>query len=439
MKKINIIFYILLPILILGIPLRFTSFPLSLAVLILLTLLTNRHSAGIFLLMYGGPLGGITRSIYPILPVYGLLLEFIGIVLLWDVISDLFKKHWGTIAGMIGVLAFFGFFYLLGTRDQFSTQKYFDVCTHGIMMLFGYYAFERSSKIDIEGLTRILIVAAVCMFAYCILAARMTPGGLWDLNWFRDQSRYFNHLNENNGTLVGYQHIGMLCLFATAIYLSQKRLKAGNTFFYVACASYLALVSGCRQAMLGVALVIALRAIVFKVENINANNMVARMVWMVAAMIGAYFLFLFFFENLQSDVVAQTLDEGDEARSLFFISAIDIFNQNPVTGAGLGGFHAITGSVYPHNMFFELLCETGLVGVIGSILFLFIPLMRKKQGLLHITESNQFYFLIVVGIFVRVMVSSDLRESIELFCAVFAVTSVNYYLGRPVRRTVEIN
>ena len=436
MKIFKVLFYIIIPILILGIPFQFTTFPLSLAALLLLLCTTNKHTVGIFLLMYGGPLGGITRDMYPMFPVYGLILEFIGIALLWDIILDLFKNHIDTIVSMAAVLAFFGVFYILGPRDQFSTQKYIDVCVHGSLMLFGYYAFERSPKIEIETLTQILIVAALCMFSYCIVAARMIPGSIMDFNWFREQSLYYFHLNDNVGTLVGYQHIGMLILFSTAIFLSQIKFQTNKAVFYVICASYLVSVSGCRQAMLGVAVVLALRAIIFKTANLNNKNMLGRLVWMVVALIGAYYLFLFVFENLESDVVSRTLSEGDETRFGLFATAILIFKQNPLTGAGLGGFHALSGDIYPHNMFCELLSETGIVGVVGSLLFLLVPLIREKIGLLHITASNQFYFLIVLGIFVRVMVSSNLTESIELFSAVFAVTAVK---SLPVRQTEENN
>ena len=413
-------YYAIIPLLIIGISMGYTTFPVAIVALLPLLFMTTKHTVGIFLLMYGGPLG---RAMFPGLPIYGLILEFIGVILLWDIFYDMIQHHYKAILGMLLTLIMFGVFYMIGPKDAFAIKKYTDICIHGSLMLFGYFAFERSSKIDIEGLTRILLVAAICMYAYVIKEASMSIGDIFDYNWFRDQYMIYYHLNDNVGTLVSYQHIGMLILFATAIYCSQTKLQRTPLLFYLICASQMVLTSGCRQAMLGVALVIALRFVVFRMSNVNSKNAMGRMVWIIVGLLAAYYALLFFFENLGSDVITRTLSEGDSARQAFFVEAVAIFMQEPLMGAGLGGFHAITGSVYPHNMFFELLCETGLIGIIASLLLLTVPLISKKQGLLHITKSNQFFFLIVLAIFVRVMVSSDLTESIELFSAVFAITA----------------
>lgn len=422
-KAIFNAYYVIIPLLVIGISMGYTTFPVAIVALLPLLFMTTKHTIGFFLLMYGGPLGGVTRAMYPGIPIYGLILVFIGVLLLWDIIYDMVKFHSRAILGMLLTLAMFGVFYLIGPKDAFSIRKYTDICIHGSLMLFGYFAIERSSKIDTEGLTRILLVSAISMFAYVIKEASITLGGFFDYNWFRDQYMLFFRSNDNVGTLVTYQHIGMLILFATAIYCSQIKLQRTPLIFYLFCASQMVLTSGCRQAMLGVALVIALRFVVFRMSNVNSKNMIGRMVWIVVGLLASYYAFLFIFENLGSDVVNRTLAEGDSARQSFFAEAVAIYLQEPLIGAGLGGFHAITGSVYPHNMFFELLCETGMIGIIASVLFLVVPLINKKQGLLHISASNQFYFLVVLAIFVRVMVSSDLTESIELFSAVFAITS----------------
>ena len=430
-QVIHSLYYAIIPILILGIIRGYSTFTISIVSLLPLILTTNRHTLALFFIMYGGPLAGVTRSIYPIIPIYGLILNFIGLILIWDLIIDLLRNNIHSFWGMLVVLALFGFFYIIGPMDQFSTQKYLNLCLHGLMMLFAYYCLERSANIDVEALTRILLITAICMYAYVINAEGITPGGYFDFNWFRDQSLVFFRANDHAGSLVDYQHIGMLLLFSIAVYLSQSRLNLTLTTYYLACASYMILVSGCRQAIFGAALLITLRSIVFRVQNFNNKNDVGRFLWIGIGLMGASLLFLIVFRVLGSDVVTRTLTEGDAARISFYRSAVSIFQQNPVTGIGLGGFHDITGSVYPHNMFFELLCETGLLGVVASLVLLSKPLMIVQQGLLHLTGSSLFYFLIVLAIFVRVMVSSDLTESIELFSAVFAIQSVQFYIDEP--------
>lgn len=419
--KIN---YLLIPLLIVGISLGYTIFPVTILVLLPLLFLTNRHTVGVFLLMYGGPLGGVIRAMYPILPVYGFLLELIGLFLTKDLISNLFHHNSRNVLNMFLTLAFFGLFYLLGPQDDFAKDKYMAMCVHGFFMLLGYYVFEKSDNINVEGLAQILILTAICMFTYVIQTVGMTRGGIIDYNWFRDQLVRFDYINNyEGGTLVNYQHIGMSVLYSVAIYLSQLRLRTWNTIFYVFFSSQLVLVSGARQALLGVILIIALRMVVFRVKNIGRVNL-GRIFLMLIGLFVIGVIALTIVQNLSIDTLNKTLEDGDTGRMFHYLSAISVFLDHPLFGSGIGGFHAITDQAWPHNFVLELLCEVGIIGTIIAGMLLVLPVVRKKQGILHVTTSNLFYFLILTAIFVRIMVSGDLRESIEVFSAIFAITAI---------------
>lgn len=429
------VYYIIIPLLILGITFRFTTFALALIVLIPQILMINRHTIGVFLLMYGGPLGGVIRAMYPSLPIYGLLLEALGVVLLYDLLEEMFRINTRAIIAMVITLVLFGFFYEIGPRDDWAQTKYTNMCIHGIMMVLGYFAFDKSKNIDAEGMLRILFVASICMFCYVIYELKIIPGTLFDYNWFREQQLYFERLNDHEAvTVVGYQHIGLLVLFGLAIYLSQIKLKTEQAIFYVLCGAQLVLMSGCRQAIVGVALVIALRLAVFRRSNLQSSNKMGRLIWMAVLLLVTYALFMQIIENVGSEVMSTTLTEGDEGRSIRWLAAISIFQDNLLIGGGIGQYHALTGYPWPHNFFLELLSETGIVGTIVFISILIVPLVQKKTGILYISASNQFYFLIASGIFVRVMVSSDFRESIELFSVVFAISATRFL---PVQKKIK--
>ena len=415
------IYYIILPLLIVGITLSYTSFAIALIALLPLLFLNSRHTVGVFLLMYGGPIGGIVRNVYPAIPVYGLLLELIGIVLIWDEVRDLLRHNSKSLRGLSLVLLFFGFFYLIGPRDEFATQKYLNICLHGIAMLFGYYVYDKSTKIEAEGLTQILLVSSTLMFSYVINVVKIVPGGFFDYDWFREQYTSWWYANNMEGALVGYQHIGMLVLFSVAIFFSQAKLKIEHIFFYLICSGQLVLISGARQAIFGVAIVLIFRFSIFRKKNIGGGKRFRRFTPILISLVAALFVVFYFLEQLQSSSIGNTLTEGDVGRTALFLQALSIFSDHPLFGVGVGGFHAITDTVYPHNFFLELLCEMGIVGTLLAVVFIAVPLINKKQGILHLTSSDQFYFLIVLGIFVRVMVSSDFTESIELFSAVFAI------------------
>ncbi len=428
MYKTNIhsLYYLLLPVLVIGIPLGYTSFAIALVALVPLLFLTTRHTVGLFFVMYGGELGGVIRAMYPAIPIYGYVLIFIGVLLLWDVISELFKKQSRSIQLLITILLFFGVFYLLGPRDEFSNGKYLSMWTNGIFTLAGYYALARSEKIKAEELTPILILGAICMMTFVIKKYSFVTGGLFDFDWFREQNvqyEYATYRNENDRMLISYQHIGMMALYGCVILLSQVRLKKTSTIIYMACIFMIVLISGCRQAIFGVAVAALLRYAVFRLDYITGHNINSRIIWIVVGTILAYFAVDIVASF--SDVVGNTVSEGDAGRNYHYILALDIFNNSPFLGAGIGGFHAKTDLPWPHNFFLELLCECGIVGTVLFLGILIIVLYNKRVKLLTITPSNMFFFLVMVALFVRVMVSSDFRESIELFTAAFAITATS--------------
>lgn len=421
------LYYAIIPALVISVSLGYITLPLSLLALIPLLFMSNRHTIAIFFVMYGGALAGVIRAAYPYIPIYGQLLEWIGICLMWDIVVKLFRERSAAFFGILAVLIFFGLFYYLGPQTNFASVKYNTMWRHGLFMLVGYFAIDRSTKIDIEGLSRILVVGSIVMFAYVIHTVTMKSAGFFNYDWFRQQSFTFVHLSNNEGgLLVDYQHIGMMVLFSLAIYLSQLKIKLESAIFYTVCCLQLVLVSGCRQAILGVVLIIALRCVIFRPQYVSQNKQISNLIAKTIGIVVAFIVILFFFENIESVTISTTLNEGDQGRAMIYLEAISIFLDNQLMGCGIGGFNAITGEAWPHNLFLELLCETGLVGTIVLLSFLIITLIYKKQSLLHITESNQFFFLILTAIFVRVMFSADFRVSIELFSAILAISSARH-------------
>lgn len=417
-------FYAILPLLIIGITLGFTSFPIALLCLVGMLCCTTRHSIGFFLVTYGGPLGGCIRTMYPSLPIYGLLLQMIGFILLWDVIGGLLKNNTSAILYLFVTFALFGFFYLLGPRNDFATGKYTDMCINATVALFGYFALSSSSKIDTEGLTCTLLLASICLYSFVISHYSMHPGAFFDYDWFRNQDMEYYYSMGLEHTLVGYQHIGMLIAYAAAIYLSQIKLNPASTAFYMLCSSQLVLMSGCRQAIFGLAVVASLRLAVFKLSNIGRRNFVGRFIRICLGLVAAYIVLLLVLSSINSEAIRTTFESSDSGRLFLYSEAIDIFMNSPLTGAGIGGFYSITGDAWPHNLFLELLCECGIIGTLLLFGIVIYSLSRKHAGLLYINSSNMFYFLVLSALFVRVLVSSDLPESIELFSAVFAIKQV---------------
>ena len=70
-----------------------------------------------------------------------------------------------------------------------------------------------------------------------------------------------------------------------------------------------------------------------------------------------------------------------EQRLEGYQAAITLFGQSPVFGVGTGGYAQRTGLGYPHNIFLEILADTGLIGFMLFVCFLSSIVWRAWQYL----------------------------------------------------------
>lgn len=415
------IYYVLIPLLIFGIIQGYSLFPLCLLALIVLLFSNSRHTVGVFLIMYGGVFGGVVRSVYPFVPLYGIFLIALGIIMVWDCIKDMIRHKARGIYLLLFTLVLFGFFYAIGPRDSFANEKYMTMWIHGFATLFGYYTLARSTKIDAEGFIQILLVGSISLFSFSITKYSLIPGDFFNYNWFRTQLSVVNHTED---VLIDHQQLSMIVLYGLAIFLSQTRIKSGLSLFYVLCSFQLIMMSGCRQAMLGMVLVVVLRLFFFSEKNLQGHNTIKLIIGLCFALAIAFFIITYMLSNISSTMFERTVEEGgDSERQILYLSALSLFSDNMLLGVGLGGFFNITGNLYPHNFVLELLCECGMVGTLIFLAILIAPFLGRRVKLLYVNSSGMFYFLILAVLVIRVMVSADLKESIELFSSVAAITS----------------
>lgn len=425
--KYNNLFIGIILILILGFSFGYTSFLLCLLVLIIRLFTSDKNTVGIFLLMYGGVVGGVIRLMYPFVPLYGLFLNFIGIALLRKTLSGLFVNNKSSILFLLLVFVVFGICYMYGPKTEFATTKYLTMLQNGVFLLLGYYALLKSRDYSPVVLSQVLIITALSMISFDIVFYHMKPGGLFDFNWFRQQETDYFYSNDQQGFIVSYQHIGVMALLGTAIFLSQISLKRTYILLYIVLPAMIILMSGARQAIFGLFGVLILRYAIFNKRNIGKKGRLGKF---LLSFVGILVLLLFasyILPLLNIDVINATLQSGDEGRMLLFIESLEMFNNNYLFGLGFGGFEHFTVSdqPWPHNFFLEILCECGLFGLISLSMLVLIYFVKNKIRIMAQTSQGMFYFLIVSAIMMSFMVSADFRESIALFCAIFAISTTN--------------
>lgn len=395
-------------------------FPICIAALFLKIIGTEKDSLGVFLLMYGGSIGGIIRTVYPMIPIYGLLLNIIGLFLIRDGLFKLGRYQKDSIFCMVMVIFVFFISYLFADHTDFANQKIKGIILHGIMLLPGYYVLSTSKTINNVDICQLLLLSTITFIAFIMTSYGIRPSSINDINWLRPSLEAYEYINKE-ATLVGYQQVGMSSLFGLSFFLASTNATNNKKLLaYVTILSFVfILISGARQAILGVLVLLFLRLVLF-----NRSNSLKKILYLFFTSILLYLIAITILDS-GIESVSKVQEDGIGERELIFLDALRLFTEKPFFGVGLGGFalHTLFTVGWPHNMILEILCETGLVGFLILSFIVIIYWCRNHCSIFYQSGNGSFYYLLIVALLIRVMVSSHLGESIEIFSALLAVST----------------
>lgn len=122
-------------------------------------------------------------------------------------------------------------------------------------------------------------------------------------------------------------------------------------------------------------------------------------------------------------------------RDIFRGLAFDVFWTAPFAGVGWGGFPISAGlpdmpGYWPHNLIFELLSETGLMGTLAFLLFQSWVLWEFLQSPGRFSEKNIVFIIFCIG-FSASMVGGDWPGQRVLFFAIGAMAGYPPKSPRP--------
>ena len=152
----------------------------------------------------------------------------------------------------------------------------------------------------------------------------------------------------------------------------------------------------------------------------------------------------------------ETMDAGDITlnRTLFWELALKLFRQNPILGIGWSRFQIISADTFnylahTHNIYIQLLCETGIVGIIIygywmiSMLIKTINLYKKSRKsknningkvLFHLTFSLCFqFFFLLYGI-----TGNPLYDK-EMYIPYFIACAISIYYRKKLKDIINQN
>ena len=320
------------------------------------------------------------------------------------------------------------------TGGDYAGPKLSATIRHGFVLFFAFaFLFSNLEKFNFTKLGVLFIVLSTVLLPLSIVTNGISgPSDLFDFAFLRHQTEedLFSEYNFH----IGYQVSGFLMVQGLGFFLTASKKNHIPLIIVVLIlgAMLLALLyGGSRQAILSFLIIVFLWVLLANHNtpslHINEKKLSKRVFrvfkWLLFLLIT---LVVFYYvlnilteeEGLLNSVAEEGFVEGG-GRGEWLMSGIRQFLEHPIWGVGYGRFMVYNyyGS-YPHNLFIELLCETGLIGFTIGVILLFITSVRSRKMLLPIMFLWLAYFL-------RAMVSEDISMNITVFVILFALSSAN--------------
>lgn len=247
---------------------------------------------------------------------------------------------------------------------------------------------------------------------------------------------YHGYQNGTSNGLYGYHaaladhysqngtYISIVFLTITAAFLSAYKKRKKKAYFFMVVLSAIGLLLTTKRAHL----IFSVIAIVILYYALNPKQVFTRSFKLVAIL--AVLLLVF---NIAASVVPALSDTfnrissmGDDVQStsrlVMWGFALNYFKQNPVLGIGWYGFRYknilgyASSSSGCHNIYFELLCETGVIGFSIFVFCAVSSLVRSFRNLIFDSKTTGIY---------RIPLAVSL--AIQLFVVMYGMTGNALY------------
>lgn len=212
---------------------------------------------------------------------------------------------------------------------------------------------------------------------------------------------------SQNGT-----YISMVLLAITAVYVASDQQKNQKRYLILSIVSAIGLLLTTKRAHL----IFSIVAIVVVYYALNPGRMFGRTFKLVVTM--AIILLGF---NISatvvpalSDTINRIVSMGDDIQStsrlVMWKYAIDYFKNNPMFGIGWYGYRyknilGYTSSASGcHNIYFELLCETGLVGFVIFIVCAVSSIVKTIRNIALDRDDGRYRATLAVSLAIQTFV-----------------------------------
>lgn len=373
----------------------------------------NRVELGLFSLMFGSNLFGRMVASDHLVVVLTTGFLIMGYILLRkEIVRTVVRNKVSWI--VFGMLIFyFVVMYLLGPMNSYAMRKIARLVVRGITWLFMFQIYVQSRDVNNKHFAILFGLLAVFYLSQSYVIYGVCPNGLFDVSFFRDIATS-REARAQDGFWVSTHTLGYMADGAIAFLISKKNIyiKSLWIWIFLLVMLYIVIVSGARQAMILSPVLIAIRIFVSDGHYVkNAIIATLSMVFIIAAILSS-----------GSAIVEKSLSGNNvsEVMNRDVQTPFKVISINPILGVGFGGYAEHGGRWYPHNMFFEIVAEFGIIGGIILFIIFIIGILISNFKIRYLTSNGSFFILFLMIFSVKSLISGDLSSSIIIFSIILS-------------------
>lgn len=411
---------LLLPFLLVAVVMHWVSVLLFVPFVLATVLLLNRDEAFFtFLIVFTPLFNYIAQTVVTQFPIGSIFSVLVAFAIMNVHILKLFSKRnilpLVYIGVIIGIMAIY---YILGPINELSTTKMLNTVVTTIPYTIGMMLFCMSKEIRPDRIALMFVLfglSLICVMYDLRFYSQLE--GVLDFNTIRANTVSLKH---SGLPYINYHTLGFSGVWAVAYLLAGRdSIRGVFDILLILVALWIILLSGARQALISFVLVFGSWLMV-KNGRVKMSNVVL----LLSTIVVGYLIL----EMLELDIFQKTLDADEDLGGRLnrdVDTPLEIMKLKPLFGLGVGQYHMVSASPYPHNLLLELICEFGIVGLIlfTAVVVHYLILNRSRLG--SRLKNGFLPFIIILPYFVRSMISDDLSRNIVFFIALFSMFNYN--------------
>lgn len=230
-----------------------------------------------------------------------------------------------------------------------------------------------------------------------------------------------------------------IAIFTTISIIFENKLKFGGWRYalgiFLPMLFVFMISTGSRTALLS--FIIGLLILLFSNKSISSKQ--KAMASIVVFLIGILVWIFLLQGSLISERLTDSVKSGDLSdRDLIWVSVFGIITNNPIIGVGKTGYASIIEPIFygvpsPHNVLIEVVCYTGVIGMIIFLIFLIRLIGRAVNKR---TTNKEVLPLILLVPMLAVILSGQIFDN-KIVWVIFAyIVSVNFNQKRKIKLRV---